>query len=203
MHTAVSPRIWFARSAAGALGALAVVSLAWVAIQSMSVLLLVFLSILLAAGLEPLVEWLRARLPVGRLATVLLVYAAFFAAVVILALVVVPGALVQAERVMERLPEVLAEVRAWAQGLRPDAFSATVVSLVDEVSSMVAAPTPPDGQDVVKASLTVAEALVAVATVLTIVIFWLVEHPRLQRYTLAFLPTHRRAGAREAWNDIE
>jgi predicted PurR-regulated permease PerM len=98
---------------------------------------------------------------------------------------------------------VLTEVRTWAEGLRPDAFSATVVALVDELSSIVAAPTPPDGKDVVEASLTIAEALVAVATVLTIVIFWLVEHPRLQRYALAFLPSHRRAGAREAWNDIE
>jgi predicted PurR-regulated permease PerM len=30
-----------------------------------------------------------------------------------------------------------------------------------------------------------------------------VEHARLQRYTLAFLPGHRRAGARRAWNEIE
>ncbi len=38
---------------------------------------------------------------------------------------------------------------------------------------------------------------------LTIVFFWLVEHARLQRYALAFFPAARRAGAREAWNEVE
>ena len=48
-----------------------------------------------------------------------------------------------------------------------------------------------------------AEAAVTVATLLTLVFFWLVEHARLQRYLLAYLPADGRAGAREAWNEIE
>ncbi len=40
-------------------------------------------------------------------------------------------------------------------------------------------------------------------TLLTIVFFWLVEHAQLQRYILAFLPLERRAGARDAWNEVE
>jgi predicted PurR-regulated permease PerM len=105
--------------------------------------------------------------------------------------------------VVERLPEVLADTRAWAEELRPAALSATIVALLDELRSVVAAPVLPDGEAVVEASVTVAEALIAVATILTIVIFWLVEHPRLQRYALAFLPVDRRANARETWNDVE
>jgi predicted PurR-regulated permease PerM len=203
MDPTVTARVWMTRGAAATLGALVVVGLVWLAASAMTVLLLLFLSILLAAGLEPLIERLRGRLPMGRLATILLVYALFLVAVVVLALVIVPGALAQAGAVVERLPDVLAEVRAWAEGLRPAALSETVVALVDELAAIVAAPAPPSGDDVVEASLTVAEALVAVATILTIVIFWLVEHPRLQRYALAFLPSDRRAGAREAWNDVE
>jgi predicted PurR-regulated permease PerM len=49
----------------------------------------------------------------------------------------------------------------------------------------------------------VAEAVAALATLLTLVFFWLVEHARLQRYILAFLPAEQRPGARVAWNDIE
>jgi len=49
----------------------------------------------------------------------------------------------------------------------------------------------------------VAEAAIALATLLTIVFFWLVEHARLQRYVLAFVPAERRAGSRNAWNEIE
>ena len=40
-------------------------------------------------------------------------------------------------------------------------------------------------------------------TLLAIVFFWLVEHARLQRYALAFLRPARRAGARNAWNEVE
>jgi predicted PurR-regulated permease PerM len=35
------------------------------------------------------------------------------------------------------------------------------------------------------------------------VFLWLVERPRIQRYSLAFLPAEQRAGARTAWNDVE
>jgi len=49
----------------------------------------------------------------------------------------------------------------------------------------------------------VAEAAVALATLLTLVYFWLVEHARIQRYVLAYLPAARRGGARDAWNEIE
>ena len=48
-----------------------------------------------------------------------------------------------------------------------------------------------------------AEAAVSLATLLTIVYFWLVQHARLQRYLLAFIPADRRAGSRDAWNEIE
>ena len=44
---------------------------------------------------------------------------------------------------------------------------------------------------------------ISVATLLTLVFFWLVEHARLQRYLLAYLPLDSRAGAREAWNEME
>jgi len=38
---------------------------------------------------------------------------------------------------------------------------------------------------------------------LALVYFWLTERSRLQRYVLAFVPLHRRAGVRGAWNEVE
>ena len=165
-------------------------------------LLVVFLAILLAAGLEPLIDWLRQRLPTGRVSTVLLVYGAFFAVVLFVGLLVVPGAIAQGQAIVDGLPEVLSRARDWAVGLRPAGLSTTIVALIDEATAATA-PAPPDPEVVVHASLTFAEGLVAVATILSIVIFWLIERVRLQRYALAFLPAERRPGAREAWNEIE
>jgi len=56
---------------------------------------------------------------------------------------------------------------------------------------------------VVEVGAAAAEAAVTLATLLTIVFFWLVEHAQLQRYLLSFVPADGRAGARDAWNEIE
>jgi predicted PurR-regulated permease PerM len=75
--------------------------------------------------------------------------------------------------------------------------------LIDSVAEIFALAPPPKPGVVVQVGAAAAEAAVAVATVLTLVVFWLLEHARLQRYALAYLPADRRAGARNAWNEIE
>jgi predicted PurR-regulated permease PerM len=62
---------------------------------------------------------------------------------------------------------------------------------------------PPDPNEVVQVGTLAANAAITVATLLTLVFFWLVEHARLQRYLLSYMPLDGRAGAREAWNEIE
>ena len=51
--------------------------------------------------------------------------------------------------------------------------------------------------------VTVADIALSVVTVLALVYFWMTESPRLQRFALSFVPPDRRAGTRDAWNDIE
>ena len=62
---------------------------------------------------------------------------------------------------------------------------------------------PPDPNEVVQVGTVAASAAITLTTLLTLVFFWLVEHARLQRYLLAYIPADGRAGAREAWNEIE
>ncbi len=195
--------LWLRHGASATIGAAVVLAVAWVAIQASGVLLLVFLSVLLASGLEPLIDALRARLPTGRLGTILLVYGAFLAVVLLLGILVIPEAVSQAQRIARSLPDVLDRTHDWAVAVRPAPLSEVATALVDEATVALANTAPTDPNVVVSASLTVAEALVATATVLSIVIFWLIERVRLQRYALAFLPGDRRAGARDAWNEIE
>ena len=91
----------------------------------------------------------------------------------------------------------------WAGDLRPVALSTSITALVDSVAEFFAPAPPPSPGEVVEVGTAVAEAALFLFTMLAIVFFWLVEHARLQRYTLAFLPADRRAGARNAWNEIE
>jgi predicted PurR-regulated permease PerM len=194
---------WTVRGAGLAAGVAIVAGLLWLAGAAAGVLVLFFVAILLASALEPIIGLLRDRLPIGRGPTILVVYAMFLVSVVALAFVVVPAAIGQAETVVAGLPAVFDSIREWAAHLRPAALSSSITAVVDSAASIID-PTPtPDAEQVVEVGTAAAEAAVAVATVLTIVFFWLVEHARWQRYVLAFLPAERRPGGREGWNEIE
>ena len=143
-----------------------------------NVLLLLFLSILLASALEPMVGSIRSRVGLGRGATILLVYASFFVVVLAFALIVVPGAISQAERIAASLPRS-SRRREHGPPTSARARSATSLTALIDAAGGILAPAPPPNPDVVvKAGLTVAEVAVSIATVLAIVYFWLVEHAR-------------------------
>ena len=168
------------------------------------VLLLLFLAILLASALEPLVGWHPrpaaaragrddpARLP--RRSSCSSSGSPSSSC---------PAAIRQAEDIVASLPPFLDQARAWAGDLRPAAPGDLRHGAHRLGRRLLQPPPPPDPDTVVEVGPAVAEAAVALATLLTIVFFWLVEHARLQRYVLAFLPAERRAGARDAWNEIE
>jgi len=122
--------------------------------------------------------------------------------VVGMALIVVPAAIGQFNEILAGLPPLLERARRWASTLQPVGLGASLRALIDAASEVLI-PKPPDPNAVVRVGLTVVEAAVSLVTLLAIVYFWLVEHARLQRFVLAFLPGDRRAGARDAWNEIE
>ncbi len=201
MRSEITP--WTIRGMGLAIGALFVIGLIQLGVAAGGVLLLFFVSVLLASALEPVVGWLRGRIPLGRGLTILVVYVSFLLTAIVMAFIVVPAAVTQAGQIVDSLPPFFEQVRVWAAGLRPVALSTSVSALVDSAASIFAPAAPPDPDAVVEVGAAVAEAAVAFFTMLTIVFFWLVEHARLQRYTLAFFPATRRAGAREAWNEVE
>ena len=193
---------WAIRGAGFAVGIGIVLALVGLGAAAANVLLLVFVAVLLASALEPVVGWIRGRTNMARGAAILLVYAGFFVAVLAIALIVVPAAVNQFNDIVAGLPPLVDRARDWAADLRPRGLSMSVTAMIDSLERTLA-PEPPDPDEVVEVGLTVAEAVVSVGTILTIVFFWLVEHARLQRFALAFLPAHRRAGVRDAWNEIE
>ena len=193
------------RGAGLAVGVALVVALIALAIAASHVLILVLVAVILASGLEPFIAWIRGHLPIGRGPTILLVYLAFLTVVVGMAFVIVPAALSQLERTIASLPPFLDRAREWAATVRPSGLSRSLLALVDAGSRVVQPPasTAPAPGQVVQVGLTVAETITSVLTLLTVVYFWLTEHARLQRYVLAFVPTHRRKRARTVWNAAE
>jgi predicted PurR-regulated permease PerM len=194
---------WFARGVGAAAGAALVIGVVAAALIAWRVVILVFLAILIGSALEPLVGRLRGRLPIPRGAAILIVYAALFALVVAAVLVIVPGSLDQASALGAAVPQSLDRARSWAGALEPRALGSGVQSLIDGLSAWLKSAGSGQAGQIVQAGLSVAEALISAITVLALIYFWMTERARLQRFGLSFLPAQRRAGAREAWNDIE
>jgi len=194
---------WVVRGFGFAFGVAIVLGLIALGAAAGKVLILTFVAILLASALEPMVGVIRERLPVGRGSTILLVYVTFFVTVLGLAFLVVPAAIGQGQQIVAKLPTLIETTRTWSETLRPAVLSTSVRELLDSVSTVVTPSGPPKPDEVVGIGTAAAEAAVTLATLLTLVFFWLVEHARLQRYILAFAPLDRRAGARNAWNEVE
>jgi len=196
-------RDWAVRGAGLAIGAGLVLMFALLAARGWEVILLVFLAILLGAALEPVTAWMRARTGIGRGAAILIVYAVFIVIVVGVAVFIVPAAVVQISGALGRLPAFLESVRAATAGFRPKALVEGIGALIDAAEAPLKPGPPPDPNTVVNASIGVATVAAALVTLLALVYFWLTERSRLQRYVLAFVPLHRRAGVRGAWNEVE
>lgn len=186
-----------------AMGVLIVLGLIGLAIAAGGVLVLLFVAILLASALEPIVGLIRDRLPLGRGATILVVYATFFVTVIGLAFIVVPAAVAQGQEIVTGLPRVLDSVRSWAATLEPAILGDSITRLAESGEKVFTAPPAANPDQVVKVGTAAAEAAIALATLLTLVFFWLLEHARLQRYLLAYFPADNRAGARDIWNEVE
>ena len=196
---------WFVRGAALALGAALTVGILYILLLGLPIVLLVFVALLLASALEPLIGRIRTRTPLQRGASLLVVYVVFFVAMAALVLLIVPSAINQFSDVGAKIGPLLDNARSWAATLSPQPVSVALTGLIDSVQralepSSTQAP-PPD--QLIQLGFPAAEAVISIVSVLTLVYFWLTERAHLQRFALALLPADRRQGAREAWNQIE
>ena len=194
---------WAVRGIGLALGVSIVVGMVGLAVAAQNVVLLVFAGVLLSSALAPMIGTIRRRTGLGRRSAILIVYATFAAIVLFLALIVVPGAIRQGEDLLASLPPFFEEIRTWTSELRPPTLARSATALVDSFAGILEPPPPPDPDVVVAVGATFAEGAITLATLLTIVVFLLLEHARIQRYVLAFVPADHRGGVRAAWNEIE
>jgi predicted PurR-regulated permease PerM len=196
--------VWIGRGAALALGVALVAGVLAFAWAAAPVLVLMFVAMILASGLQPIISWLRGHLPIGRGAAILLVYGVFLLSVIGIVVVILPSAIAQFQTTLESLPPLFESARQWAGDLRPVPLARSFTAVIDAAARFFRpAALVPEGEEFVGVGVTVAGAMVSIVTVLTVVYFWLTEHARLQRYVLAFVPQHRRTRARDIWNQSE
>jgi predicted PurR-regulated permease PerM len=196
---------WFVRGGGFALGAALAVAALYTIVLGARVVVLMFIALLLASGLEPIVAQVRSHSSLRRGVTLLLVYVGLLVLVAGVALLVVPAAIGQLNQLSTRVTPLLNDARTWTRSLEPRALAISMTGLVNTVGAALT-PSPADapGPDqLIAIGLTFADAVISVVAVFSLTYFWLTERAHLQRFALAFLPLDRRAGARDAWNQIE
>lgn len=192
----------FARGVGFVGGGLVIYAVAVELVSASRVLLLAFVALLLASGLEPLIGRLRSVLPIPRGGAILLVYGTFFLALIGIGLVIVPGMVNEVGQLIAALPTALEHARTFVKTL-PGVLSQSADALIDSVEMALRPGTGPETGTVVAAGLAIGDVVVSTITVLTLMYFWLVERSHLQRFALAFVPSARRAQTRDAWNQVE
>ena len=184
-------------------GGLVILAIATELVSASGVLLLVFIALLLASGLEPLIGRLRGSLPIPRGGAILLVYGTFFVALVGIGLVIVPGLVNEVGQLTAALPAALEHAHTVAQQSLPGVLATSAAALIDGVESAIQPGAGPATGTVIAAGLTLVDVVVSTITVLTLTYFWLIERSHLQRFVLGFVPYEHRADTRDAWNQVE
>ncbi|MBI4499258.1 MAG: AI-2E family transporter [Chloroflexi bacterium] len=145
-------------------------------------LALLFLGVVIAAALSPLVAWLDRKLP--RAAAVAAPYVALVLVVVFALFLVVPPFLAQAQDALNRLPMLVTDLSTWLadRGLvSEDQLFNLLASQVNRLVGFVAS-----------LPALVLGLLLEIITVFFLSLYWLLVQPRIWSFTLSLIPEGRQ-----------
>ena len=167
------------------------------------VLFLLFLGILLATAIEPIVDRLR-RGPFSRGTGVLAVYTCIVLVLALTLAVVVPNIAAQSDAFVASIPAKIGALRPYVLELRPHALQDLALRIVDQAGESVSNPTVPVDEDsLLQLAETVGHSLISFLTVFFVAFYWLVERASIKRVVLRLVPPSRARGVNAVWLEVE
>ena len=167
------------------------------------VIFLLFLGILLATAIEPIVNYLR-RGPFGRGTGVLAVYTAIALVLGTVTAVVVPSLAAQSDAFFASIPAKIGALRPYAADLGPKVVEDAAVRAIDRVGDTVSNPTVPvDEQSLLQILATIGHYLISFMTVFFLAFYWLAERATIKRALLRLVPPSHARGVNTAWLEVE
>jgi putative heme transporter len=157
-------------------GALAIV---WLFARPLGIMVL---AITLAEALSPIVDRLHAKMPRG--AAILIVYAALAAIALVIAWLIVPTLVGEAQQLVRAAPDYLAHAQTWIA--RWDQKTG------GELSNTASSALRGLGSRLVSIPLSVATATFAIFVIVFLSIYWLLGQPHLHRFTVSLFPADRQ-----------
>lgn len=196
------------RIALGAAAVLAVLLLAYFIYKSITVLLLLFIALLVATAIEPLVTKLR-RGPFSRSAGILIVYTGMFVVLGLVGYILVSVFFSQLEDFRSGLSRSIDEMQASMQTMEQGFMRSQVNSILNVAEGFVwklgAAPTTNEeaAEAVAATAVTVAEIFFALITIFVVAFYWLGERTLIKKGLMSWLPTRRANRVKRVWDEIE
>lgn len=164
-----------------------------------NVIFLIFLSILLATGIEPVVRWLRKG-PFNKGTGILAVYTFIFGILALIIFLTVPPLIEEGRGLVDRFTN-------------PDSIKKSIASIDNDLLRGVATTVYDNAgtflqgfkldASAVNVVFPVFEILFSAVTVFVIAYYWLTERPLIKRYIFTFIPESKRQRGRMIWDNVE
>jgi predicted PurR-regulated permease PerM len=175
----------------------------WLLWHIHEVIFLLFLGILLATAIEPIVDRLR-RGPFSRGTGVLAVYTVIVLILAAVMAVIVPSIAAQGDAFVASIPSKIFALRPYAQELRPYALQEPALQLIDRAGESVRNPSVPvDEESLLQLATTVGHFVISFLTVFFLAFYWLVERASIKRVVLRLVPPSRARGVNAVWLEVE
>lgn len=164
-----------------------------------NVVFLIFVSILLATGIEPIVNRLR-RGPFNRGMGILAVYMLIIAVLGLVMFFTIPPLIEEGQRFLTAFADP-ATAKAAIANIDNGFIKNFADRTYDSVSALIQnfRPTP----EALTIGLTVFEVLFSAITVFVIAFYWLTERTRIKRFIFSFMSEENRQRGRQVWNGVE
>jgi predicted PurR-regulated permease PerM len=166
------------------------------------VLLLVFLAVLLATAVEPLVNRLR-RGPFSKGTGSLVVYLGLVLLVAVPVYLAVPSVVAQGAAFAQELPGRLAALRPLVEPVQPPALRDALLGGLDRAGEAVRSPGAPGDEQLVLVGTTAARLLFDTMTVFILGFYWLMERNAVKRFVLRLAGPRRAREVSEVWLEVE
>jgi predicted PurR-regulated permease PerM len=175
----------------------------WVLWHIHEVIFLLFLAILLATAIDPLVRLLR-RGPFGKGTGVLAVYSVIVLILGTVTAITVPSLAAQSDAFFASIPNKVGGLRPYAAQLRPQPVEDAAIRAIDRVGETVSNPSVPvDDQGLIELLTTIGHSLINFMTVFYLAFYWLVERATIKRALLRLVPPSRAADVNAVWMEVE
>lgn len=166
------------------------------------VLLLVFLAILMATAIEPLVTKMR-RGPFSRGSGALTVYATIVGVFALIAYITVPGLIAEGFAFVDGLPNRLETFRPAIETLEPVAVRDFAISSLDRALAFLRTSSTNSGEQFLSVGTSALSAIVSVITVFVLAYYWLMERNSIKRVMLKLAGTERAREVNTIWLEVE